>query len=112
MVGSDRRMEVKFAFRQGGVHVSWQDPDGIGQDPGGIRSTDGRRNSRSIVVVTVTIVEAVVMVVVSDRRMEVKFEFRRGKVHVSWQDPDGIGRDPGGIRSTDGKRNSRSSSDA
>ena len=118
MVGSDRRMEVKFAFRQGGVHVSWQDPDGIGQDPGGIRSTDGRRNSRSssdagaVVVVTVTIVEAVVMVVVSDRRMEVKFEFRRGKVHVSWQDPDGIGRDPGGIRSTDGRRNSRSSSDA
>ena len=40
LVGSDRRMEVKFAFRLGGVHVSWQDPDGIGQDPGGILSAN------------------------------------------------------------------------
>ena len=117
LVGSDRRMEIKFVFRRGGVHVSGQDPDRIGRDPGGIRSTDARRNSRSssdagaVVVVTV-IVEAVVMVVVSDRQMEVEFAIRRGRVHVSWQDPDGIGRDPGGIRSTDGRRNSRSSSDA
>ena len=117
LVGSDRRMEIKFVFRRGGVHVSGQDPDRIGRDPGGIRSTDARRNSRSssdagaVVVVTV-IVEAVVMVVVSDRQMEVEFAIRRGGVHVSWRDPDGIGRDPAGIRSTDGRRNSHSSSDA
>ena len=43
LVGSDRWMEVKCAFRRGRVHVSWQDPDGIGQDPGGIRSTDGSK---------------------------------------------------------------------
>ena len=70
LVGSDRRMELKFAFRRGGVHVSWRDPDGIGRDPAGIRSTDGRRNSHSssdagaVVVVTVTIAEAVVVFVV------------------------------------------------
>ena len=70
LVGSDRRMEIKFVFRRGGVHVSWRDPDGIGRDPAGIRSTDGRRNSHSssdagaVVVVTVTIAEAVVVFVV------------------------------------------------
>ena len=92
-------MEVKFAFRQGGVHVSWQDPDGIGRDPGGIRSTDGskmcaspRRTFRGR---TLTGLDGIL--VGSDRRKEVKCAFRQDRVYVSWQDSDGIGRDPGGI---------------
>ena len=43
LVGSDRQIEIKFAFRRGRVHVSWQDPDRIEQDLGGIRSTDGNK---------------------------------------------------------------------
>ena len=43
LVGSDRQMEIKCAFRRGGVHVSWQDPDRTGRDLGGIRSTDGNK---------------------------------------------------------------------
>ena len=134
-MGSDRRIEVKFAFRQGGVHVSWQDHDGIGQDPGGIRSMDGskmcaspRRTFRGRILtgldgilvgsdrqmeIKFAFAEAGCtfrgrnltgldgILVGSDRQMEIKCAFRRGGVHVSWQDPDRIGRDLGGIRSTD-----------
>lgn len=93
-------MEVKFAFRVGGVHISWQNPDGIGQDPGGILSANRLRPVHVSIMFRGQILMGLARILAgSDRRLEMKFAPRLGLVHVSWQDPDRIGQDPGGSNS-------------